>query len=143
MELSILIMCFAAILKNEIGWFDDTGNTSSMLSSRLESDATLLRTIVVDRSTILLQNVGLLVASLIIAFILNWRITLVVLAAYPLLICGHISEVKLSALGLMKIKFCSISMKLIYLPFFFFLFSSTETFLARLRWQLEQNISKS
>ena len=44
----------AVILKNEIGWFDDTRNTTSMLSSRLETDATLLKTIVVDRSTILL-----------------------------------------------------------------------------------------
>ncbi|KAB1209235.1 ABC transporter B family member 2 [Morella rubra] len=83
---------FSAILRNEIAWFDDTNNTSSMLSSRLESDATLLRTIVVDRTTILLQNVGLVVASFIIAFILNWRITLVVLATYPLVISGHISE---------------------------------------------------
>ncbi|KAF3449391.1 hypothetical protein FNV43_RR10119 [Rhamnella rubrinervis] len=92
LTLRVREMMFSAILKNEIGWFDDTNNTSSMLSSRLESDATLLRTIVVDRTTILLQNVGLLVASLIIAFILNWRITLVVLAAYPLIISGHISE---------------------------------------------------
>lgn len=84
----------AAILKNEIGWFDETTNTSSMLSSRLESDATLMRTIVVDRSTILLQNLGLVVASFIIAFLLNWRITLVVLATYPLIISGHISEVR-------------------------------------------------
>ncbi|KAM6588657.1 hypothetical protein CsatA_011262 [Cannabis sativa] len=83
---------FSAMLRNEIAWFDDTNNTSSMLSSRLESDATLLRTIVVDRSTILLQNVGLVVASFIIAFLLNWRITLVVLATYPLVISGHISE---------------------------------------------------
>ncbi|CAL0314164.1 unnamed protein product [Lupinus luteus] len=83
---------FSAILKNEIGWFDDTNNTSSMLSSRLETDATLLRTIVVDRSTILLQNIGLVVASFIIAFILNWRVTLVVIATYPLVISGHISE---------------------------------------------------
>ncbi|XP_028754614.1 ABC transporter B family member 2 [Neltuma alba] len=83
---------FSAILKNEIGWFDDADNTSSMLSSRLETDATLLRTIVVDRSTILLQNVGLVVASFIIAFLLNWRLTLVVLATYPLVISGHISE---------------------------------------------------
>ncbi|KAI9111388.1 hypothetical protein K1719_017078 [Acacia pycnantha] len=83
---------FSAILKNEIGWFDDTENTSSMLSSRLETDATLLRTIVVDRSTILLQNVGLVAASFIIAFLLNWRITLVVIATYPLVISGHISE---------------------------------------------------
>ena len=55
----------AAILKSEIGWFDDINNTSSMLSSRLETDATFLRTVVVDRSTILLQNVGLVVASLL------------------------------------------------------------------------------
>ncbi|TVU28082.1 hypothetical protein EJB05_19590 [Eragrostis curvula] len=83
---------FAAILRNEIAWFDDTSNTSAMLSSRLEADATLVRTIVVDRSTILLQNVGMIVTSLIIAFILNWRITLVVLATYPLMVSGHISE---------------------------------------------------
>ncbi|CAN1356925.1 ABC transporter B family member 2 [Linum perenne] len=46
----------------------------------------------VDRSSILLQNVGLVVTSFIIAFILNWRITAVVLATYPLIISGHISE---------------------------------------------------
>jgi ABC-type multidrug transport system fused ATPase/permease subunit len=35
----------------------------------------------------------MIVTSLIIAFILNWRITLVVLATYPLMVSGHISEV--------------------------------------------------
>lgn len=83
---------FSAILRNEIGWFDNTENTSSMLASRLESDATLLRTVVVDRATILIQNVGLIITSFIIAFILNWRLTLVVIATYPLIISGHISE---------------------------------------------------
>ncbi|KMZ56473.1 hypothetical protein ZOSMA_95G00690 [Zostera marina] len=39
-----------------IGWFDDMRNASSILSSRLETDARLLRTIAVDRSTILIQN---------------------------------------------------------------------------------------
>lgn len=83
---------FSAILRNEIGWFDNTENTSSMLASRLESDATLLRTVVVDRATILIQNVGLIITSFIIAFVLNWRLTLVVIATYPLIISGHISE---------------------------------------------------
>ncbi|CAK9145309.1 unnamed protein product [Ilex paraguariensis] len=89
---SSLLYLTAAILGNEIGWFDDTNTTSSMLASRLESDATLLRTVVVDRSTILIQNVGLVVTSFIVSFILNWRLTLVVMATYPLLISGHISE---------------------------------------------------
>ncbi|KAK7360894.1 hypothetical protein VNO77_02911 [Canavalia gladiata] len=92
LTLRVREIMFSAILKNEIGWFDDTNNISSMLSSRLETDATLLRTVVVDRSTILLQNVGLVVGAFIIAFMLNWRITLVVLATYPLIISGHISE---------------------------------------------------
>ncbi|KAG0454102.1 hypothetical protein HPP92_025406 [Vanilla planifolia] len=83
---------FGKMLQNEIGWFDDSRNNSAILTSRLETDATLLRTIVVDRSTILIQNIGMIVTSLIIAFILNWRITLVVLAMYPLMVSGHISE---------------------------------------------------
>ncbi|XVF52328.1 hypothetical protein PTKIN_Ptkin05aG0009800 [Pterospermum kingtungense] len=63
-----------------------------MLASRLETDATFLRGVVVDRTSILVQNVGLVIAAFIISFILNWRITLVVLATYPLIISGHISE---------------------------------------------------
>ncbi|XP_052170494.1 ABC transporter B family member 2-like [Diospyros lotus] len=92
LTLRVREMMFYAILRNEIGWFDDMNNTSSMLASRLECDATLLKTIVVDRATILLQNVGLVVTSFIISFILNWRLTLVVIATYPLIISGHISE---------------------------------------------------
>ena len=80
-------------MRNEIGWFDEVDNTSSMLASRLESDATLLKTIVVDRSTILLQNLGLVVTSFVISFMLNSRLTLVVVATFPLVISGHISEV--------------------------------------------------
>uniref|UniRef100_A0A6N2KRB9 Uncharacterized protein n=2 Tax=Salix viminalis TaxID=40686 RepID=A0A6N2KRB9_SALVM len=92
LALRVREMMFSAILRNEIGWFDDLNNTSPMLTGRLQSDATLLQTITVDRTTTLLHNVGLVVTSFIIAFILNWRITLVVIATYPLLISGHISE---------------------------------------------------
>ncbi|XP_042050819.1 ABC transporter B family member 2-like [Salvia splendens] len=83
---------FTAMLRNEIGWFDDVNNTSAMLASRLETEATLLKTVVVDHSTILLQNVGLVVTSFVISFMLNWRLTLIVIATYPLIISGHISE---------------------------------------------------
>ncbi|CAN4076257.1 unnamed protein product [Withania somnifera] len=82
----------SAMLRNEIGWFDEMNHSSSTLASRLESDATLLRNVVVDRSSILLQNVGWVATSFIIAFILNWRLTLIVMAMYPLIISGHISE---------------------------------------------------
>ncbi|KAI8546875.1 hypothetical protein RHMOL_Rhmol07G0153400 [Rhododendron molle] len=92
LTLRVREMMFSAILKNEIGWFDDINNTSSMLASRLEGDATLLRNVVVDCSAVLIQNLGLIVTSFIIAFILNWRLALVVMAMYPLIISGHLSE---------------------------------------------------
>ncbi|KAM3397185.1 ABC transporter B family member 2 isoform X1 [Capsicum galapagoense] len=92
LTLRVREMMFSAMLRNEIGWFDEMNNSSSSLASRLESDATLLRTVVVDRSTILLQNVGLVFTSFVIAFMLNWRLTLIVMAMYPLIISGHISE---------------------------------------------------
>ncbi|VFQ80889.1 unnamed protein product [Cuscuta campestris] len=92
LTLRVRELMFSAMLRNEIGWFDAMDNTSSILASRLESDATLLRTVIVDSSSILLQNIGLVVTSFVIAFILNWRLTLVVMAMYPLIVCGHISE---------------------------------------------------
>ncbi|KAE8657242.1 ABC transporter B family member 19 [Hibiscus syriacus] len=92
LTLRVRELMFSAMLKNEIGWFDDLNNSSSMLASRLESEATFLKAVVVDRSSILIQNLGLIVAAFIIAFILNWRITLVILATFPLIISGHISE---------------------------------------------------
>uniref|UniRef100_A0A7N0TAH2 Uncharacterized protein n=1 Tax=Kalanchoe fedtschenkoi TaxID=63787 RepID=A0A7N0TAH2_KALFE len=92
LTLRVRQMIFSAILRNEIGFFDDPNNTSAMLSSRLETDATFLRTVVVDRSTLLIMNIGSVVSSFVIAFILNWRLTLVVLATYPLTISGHLSE---------------------------------------------------
>ncbi|MBA0563722.1 hypothetical protein Golob_008689, partial [Gossypium lobatum] len=92
LTLRVREVMFSAILRNEIGWFDDPNNASSMLASHLESDATFLKGVVVDRTSILIQNLGLVVAAFIIAFILSWRITLVILATFPLIISGHISE---------------------------------------------------
>ncbi|KAH1074899.1 hypothetical protein J1N35_027227 [Gossypium stocksii] len=92
LTLRVREVMFSAILRNEIGWFDDPNNASSMLASHLESDATFLKGVVVDRTSILIQNLGLVVAAFIIAFILNWRITLVILATFPLIISGHIGE---------------------------------------------------
>lgn len=83
----------SAILQNEIGWFDDTKHASAMLASRLETDASLLRSIIIDCSATLLHNLGLIITSFIITFILNWRLTLVILATFPLLITANISEV--------------------------------------------------
>ncbi|KAF5186151.1 Abc transporter b family member [Thalictrum thalictroides] len=92
LALRVREMMFSAILKNEIGWFDESSNNSSILSSRLEAGATSVKTFVVERTGTLVQNISLAILSFVIAFIFNWRTTAVVLATYPLLLVGHIGE---------------------------------------------------
>ncbi|KAI5063452.1 hypothetical protein GOP47_0021999 [Adiantum capillus-veneris] len=83
-------MMFSAILRNEIGWFDK--NNSNLLAARLSSDGTLVKAAIADRISTLLQNLGLVLTAFIIAFWLEWRIALVIVATYPALIASHISE---------------------------------------------------
>lgn len=92
LTLRVRELMFAAILRNEVGWFDDNSNNSGLVSSRLASDATLVRGLVVDRGSILLQNLSLIVTAVIIAFIEQWRITLVILATYPFLVISQMCE---------------------------------------------------
>ncbi|KAH7281015.1 hypothetical protein KP509_36G025500 [Ceratopteris richardii] len=83
-------MMFAAMLRNEVGWFDR--NNSNLLVSRLSSDGILVKSAITDSISTLIQNFGLIVTAFIISFWLEWRIALVITAAYPVLVGSHISE---------------------------------------------------
>lgn len=85
-------MTFSAILRNEIGWFDFSENSSGLLTSRLASDATLVRGAIADRMSTIVQNVALTVTAFVISFWLDWRVTLVILATFPLLIGASVGE---------------------------------------------------
>ena len=84
-------MWIAAILRNEVSWFDQ--NNSTLLSSRLATDASLVRTTLVDRVITLFQNLGLLVTALIITFNLQWKIALVMMATLPALVFSNLGQV--------------------------------------------------
>jgi ATP-binding cassette subfamily B (MDR/TAP) protein 1 len=87
------VQCFAALLRFEIGWFDYDENNSSLVASRLAADATLVRAAVGDRMSTIIQNGALTVTAFVIAFVLQWKVTLVILATFPLLIGAAIAEV--------------------------------------------------
>lgn len=86
-------MIFTAILSNEIGWHDKDENSTGSLSSKLATDATLVRSAIADRISTVVQNMALAVTAFVIAFILSWRIAAVVIAIYPILIGANIAEV--------------------------------------------------
>eukprot|EP01018_Ginkgo_biloba_P014906 Gb_35777 [translate_table: standard] len=82
----------AAILRNEVGWFDREENNSSQITSRLASDSTTVKSAVVERISLLVQNFGALVTAFTLAFIIQWRIAFVVLATFPLLVGAGFAE---------------------------------------------------
>lgn len=88
----VRLLMFSAILCNEIGWFDKDENSTGSLSSKLATDATLVRSAIADRVSTLVQNTALAVTAFVIAFVLSWRIAAVVVAVFPILIAANIAE---------------------------------------------------
>lgn len=86
-------MIVAAILRNEVGWFDREENSSSRLSGRLSTDATNVRAAIGDRLSIIVQNVTVFLTACIVAFVVQWRMALVVIGTFPLLVAAAVAEV--------------------------------------------------
>ena len=76
----------------QVGWFDDEVNSSGAVAGRLSSDATLLKAAVTDRISILFQNLSVLVTAFTIAFVLSWRMALVVSASLPVLVACALAQ---------------------------------------------------
>ncbi|KAL3683714.1 hypothetical protein R1sor_001736 [Riccia sorocarpa] len=83
---------FGSILRNELAWFDKDENTSSQVAARLASNATQVRGVLSDRLAVLLQNSAMMSFAVILSLILQWKLTLVILATFPLLVLSAISE---------------------------------------------------
>jgi ATP-binding cassette subfamily B (MDR/TAP) protein 1 len=85
-------LMFQSILQQEVGWFDDEANNSSLLATRLATDATMVRAAVGDRMSTILQNLALVITAFCIAFYLQWRVAAVILGTFPLLISAAVGE---------------------------------------------------
>ena len=69
-----------------ISWFDKPKNNSGALSARLASDCKTVNGLITTFLSILIQNLTTLIAGCIIAFIYEWRTSLVAFALLPLMI---------------------------------------------------------
>ncbi|MCO5594158.1 hypothetical protein L7F22_048181 [Adiantum nelumboides] len=83
---------FKAIIRNEVGWFDRDENNSNRLTARLAVDAAQVRAAVGDRLALILQNLTGFVTACVIGLILEWRLALVLLATFPLLIAAAVGQ---------------------------------------------------
>uniref|UniRef100_A0A1X7TB27 ABC transmembrane type-1 domain-containing protein n=1 Tax=Amphimedon queenslandica TaxID=400682 RepID=A0A1X7TB27_AMPQE len=85
---------FRAILRQEIGWFDNERNSSGILATRLAQDASRVQGATGSRLGTLIETFVGMVASIIIAFVYSWMLTLVLIGFVPVFIISGILEVK-------------------------------------------------
>ncbi|KAK6162935.1 hypothetical protein DH2020_002776 [Rehmannia glutinosa] len=82
----VRLMCFEKVVNMEIGWFDKPENSTGVIGARLSTDAALIRALVGDALSQLVQEAASLVVGLAIAFEASWQLALIVLAMIPLII---------------------------------------------------------
>lgn len=101
----------SAILRNEVGWFDEDEHNSSLIAARLATDAADVKSAIAERISVILQNMTSLLTSFIVAFIVEWRVSLLILATFPLLVLANFAQVNKCYLSLSFFNFTTICIK--------------------------------
>ncbi|EFJ38219.1 ATP-binding cassette transporter [Selaginella moellendorffii] len=84
----------ASMLSFEVGWFDREENSTGALCSRLASDASMVRGLVGDRISLLVQTASATSVSFIVGLITSWKLAMVIIAIQPLIIlCYYVKNV--------------------------------------------------
>ncbi|KAI5070412.1 hypothetical protein GOP47_0014755 [Adiantum capillus-veneris] len=84
----------ANILRFEVGWFDEPGNSSGAVCGRLASEANLVRALVGDRLSLIITTVVATVAAATFGLVISWRLAVVIIAVQPLVIlCFYVRRV--------------------------------------------------
>ncbi|XP_053548248.1 ATP-dependent translocase ABCB1-like [Bombina bombina] len=87
-------MSFKALLRQEIGFFDDHSNAVGVLLTRLATDASQVKGATGSRIGLLTMTICTLLAAIIIAFVHGWQLTLLILACIPLMIGANFIRMK-------------------------------------------------
>ncbi|KAL5697264.1 ABC-type xenobiotic transporter [Ranunculus cassubicifolius] len=88
------------ILSFEIGWHDQGENSSGTVCSRLARDASVVRSLVGDRMSLILQTFSAVMLSATLGLIIAWQLAVVMIATQPLIItCFYYRKVLLTKLS--------------------------------------------
>uniref|UniRef100_A0A674AVT0 ATP-binding cassette sub-family B member 5 n=1 Tax=Salmo trutta TaxID=8032 RepID=A0A674AVT0_SALTR len=88
---------FHAMMRQEIGWFDDNNNAVGVLTTRLATDASLVKGATGSRLGLATNTVCALTIAIVVAFIHSWQLTLLILACVPFLIGANVIQMRAMA----------------------------------------------
>lgn len=81
-----------AVLKNEMAWFDQEENESAKIAARLALDANNVRSAIGDRISVIVQNTSLMLVACTAGFVLQWRLSLVLVAVFPVVVAATVLQ---------------------------------------------------
>ncbi|KAF8407097.1 hypothetical protein HHK36_006222 [Tetracentron sinense] len=93
------------ILTFETAWFDEEQNSSGALCSRLSNEASMVKSLVADRISLLVQTSSAVIIAMVMGLFVAWKLALVMIAVQPLtILCFYTRKVLLSSLSVNFIK---------------------------------------
>ncbi|XP_021276536.1 putative ABC transporter B family member 8 [Herrania umbratica] len=88
------------MLSFEAAWFDEEKNSSGALCSSLSNQASMVKTLVADRISLLVQTTSAVTIAMIIGLIVAWKLAVVMIAVQPVtILCFYTRKVLLSSIS--------------------------------------------
>uniref|UniRef100_A0A671LHV1 ATP-binding cassette, sub-family B (MDR/TAP), member 5 n=1 Tax=Sinocyclocheilus anshuiensis TaxID=1608454 RepID=A0A671LHV1_9TELE len=88
---------FNAMMRQEIAWFDDNNNAVGVLTTKLATDASLVKGAAGSRLGLATNTSCALGIAFIVAFIHSWQLTLLILACVPFLMGANFIQMRAMA----------------------------------------------
>ncbi|PNF32792.1 hypothetical protein B7P43_G04482 [Cryptotermes secundus] len=88
------VAAFSAILRQEIGWFDDEKNSVGTLCARLSGDAASVQGATGSRIAVILQSTSTLIIGIVLSLFYSWRVTLLSAVMVPVVFAGVFLEAR-------------------------------------------------
>ncbi|KAF7830827.1 ABC transporter B family member 19-like [Senna tora] len=85
---------YSGVLRNEVGWFDKPENSVGSLTSRIMSDTAMVKIIIADRMSVIVQCISSVLIATGVSMYVNWRMGLVAWAVMPCHFIGGLVQAK-------------------------------------------------